>query len=343
MVEINFSGSSDIVQKFEGALARTFLCPHAVTTNSGTTAIFIALKILFPAGGKRIAISPLAPAMSYIPIVLSKNIPVFIDVDLDYPFSLDPRALESQLSESTIDAVITVGMWGRQPFSRQVVELLNKFGILHVEDIAQSQFASYLGKPIGTFGVIGCGSLHNNKLLQTGEGGYLLCQQLTYAERAQEIREFGGRIFSNNELFLKLKHSGYGARAGLDNLQYIKDEITHRKLLFNLCDQKFCGNLGLHWPKEDPEFRSSSYGFTCIAASEKDRNEIHRVFHEGGAICDSQKYKLGLAFETYPWLSEFSTSCPNADRISKSTVGFRLPAIREAAAREILETILERI
>src|SRR5437879_3465805 len=62
--------------------------------------------------------------------------------------------------------------------------------------------AKYRCRRAGSFGTLSCFSFYANKLLTTGEGGMLLCDDDVLAERARRMRNLGfqpGRRFLHQE------------------------------------------------------------------------------------------------------------------------------------------------
>ena len=66
-----------------------------------------------------------------------------------------------------------------------------KHQLLLIEDAAQGLMAQYKGKPLGSFGDLGCFSFHETKNIISGEGGALIVNNPQFQESAEIIREKG--------------------------------------------------------------------------------------------------------------------------------------------------------
>lgn len=72
------------------------------------------------------------------------------------------------------------------------MERLRRFATYHglfvVEDACQAHGSMWNGKFAGTWGDAGCFSLHDGKLMSTGEGGFILTNSLTLARKCLHLR-----------------------------------------------------------------------------------------------------------------------------------------------------------
>ena len=159
----DYSGTGVFVSDLERNLAKSQNSNYCLCVNSGTTAIYLALLAAFDHKAKRIGVHPLAPSMAYIPIFKAGHVPVMLDVDEYENFSFEKSSLTRAISEGRIDGVLTVGMWGQAPYTSGVLQILDDSGLCHIEDISQTHYSKIRSKFVGTFGLVGCSSLHNNK------------------------------------------------------------------------------------------------------------------------------------------------------------------------------------
>ena len=73
----------------------------------------------------------------------------------------------------------------------EIVELAEKFSIDVIEDACQSLGSKYKNKQTGTFGILGCFSLYASKVLTSGEGGAVVTNDDSLAEKIKMIRNHG--------------------------------------------------------------------------------------------------------------------------------------------------------
>jgi dTDP-4-amino-4,6-dideoxygalactose transaminase len=115
--------------------------------------------------------------------------PVFADVRRD-TLNLDETRLESLITPRT-KAIVAVHYAGVGCAMDVIGEIASRHGIAVIEDNAHGLFASFQGRPLGTFGSLATLSFHETKNIICGEGGALLINAKGLAERAEIIREKG--------------------------------------------------------------------------------------------------------------------------------------------------------
>jgi dTDP-4-amino-4,6-dideoxygalactose transaminase len=115
--------------------------------------------------------------------------PVFVDIE-PRTLNLDERLIESAISPRT-RAICVVHYAGTGAAMDEIVAIAARHRLLLFEDAAQGVMASYRGRALGTFGVLGTLSFHETKNVNCGEGGALLINDPEFIERAQVIREKG--------------------------------------------------------------------------------------------------------------------------------------------------------
>jgi dTDP-4-amino-4,6-dideoxygalactose transaminase len=148
---------------FEAQYANYCKVKHVIGTNSGTSALQLALF----AAGIRKGDEVILPANTYISTALAvSNLggkPVFCDVN-ERDYNIDPSKIQEKISEKT-RAIIPVHMYGHPARMDQISEIAVKHDLRVVEDAAHSQGAEYKGRKAGTLGDLGCFSFHASKNL----------------------------------------------------------------------------------------------------------------------------------------------------------------------------------
>ncbi len=175
------------VRACEAAFARRMGSKHALTFNSGTTALQAAVATV--AGpGDEVIVPALTMSATAAAVLLNGAEPVFADVE-DQTFGLDPASVAERITRNT-QAIVAVHLFGH-PCR---LDALATFGLPIIEDAAQSIGATYHGKPVGTIGHAGMLSLNRHKIIQCGEGGVLLTDDDNAAGRAALIRNHGEAV-----------------------------------------------------------------------------------------------------------------------------------------------------
>lgn len=168
------------VEKFEERMARYLGVKHVVSCGNGYDALFLALKAFGVWDGDVVRADEYTHVSTHAAVEHCGARLVF-----DGPSNL----------------AIPVHMNGRmRPIAGWMLDRV-------VEDACQALGASYKGKKAGTFGVMGCFSLHPMKVLGcAGDGGFIATSNSEYDEKLRELRNHGGG-------------KGYGYNSRLDNLQ----------------------------------------------------------------------------------------------------------------------------
>jgi dTDP-4-amino-4,6-dideoxygalactose transaminase len=159
--------------RFEEKFAHLHGCRFGVMTNSGTSALTIALAALKEQRGWRDGDEVLVPAVTFIATsncVLHNNLrPVFVDVEKDY-YGIDPSRIEARITPRT-RAVLPVHLFGLPCAMDPILEIARSRRLGVIEDSCETMFARYRGRWVGGLGDIGCFSTYVAHLIVTGVGG----------------------------------------------------------------------------------------------------------------------------------------------------------------------------
>jgi len=174
------------VKDFEIEFARYLRTKYAIAVNSGTSALSLAIAAAQIGTGDEVVLPPYTFVASANGILQQNAIPIFSDVDPE-TFNLDPRKLESKISQKT-RAIMPVHILGQPCDMDPILEIAERHDLVVVEDAAQAAGAEYKGKKAGSMGDVGCFSFYLNKNMTTAEGGMIVTNDDEIAKRAAWVR-----------------------------------------------------------------------------------------------------------------------------------------------------------
>lgn len=225
------SGTSEIVSKFEEKFSRYCGCKHGVATNSGTTALHLALAALDIKKGDEVIIPTFTMIATANAVTYTGAKPILIDAELD-TWNIDVSKIEKRITSHT-RAIIPVHTYGHPADMDPILELAEKYHLHVAEDAAEAHGAKYKGKIAGSLGEMGCFSFYANKIITTGEGGMIVTNNEELAEKARWLRAhaFGrhGKHFYHEALGFGYRISGLQAALGLAQLERIEEFVSIRR------------------------------------------------------------------------------------------------------------------
>lgn len=115
---------------------------------------------------------------------------VFVDVK-PYDLNIDETLIEDAITSKT-RAIVPVHYAGAGCDMTEIMRIASKYNLYVIEDAAQAMLSTNGEKYLGTIGHLGAFSFHETKNFTSGgEGGLLLVNDASLAERAEIIREKG--------------------------------------------------------------------------------------------------------------------------------------------------------
>jgi dTDP-4-amino-4,6-dideoxygalactose transaminase len=160
-------------RRLEREFAAAHDCGFCVLTNSGTSSLQIAVAALKETRGWGDGDEILCPSTTFVatPNVLIQNNlrPVFVDVD-PRSYNLDPAKIEERVTPRT-RGLMVVHLYGQPADMDPILDVAARHGLAVIEDSAETMFARYRGRSVGSFGEIACFSTYACHILVTGVGG----------------------------------------------------------------------------------------------------------------------------------------------------------------------------
>ena len=137
-----------------------------------------------------------------------------------------------------------------------IMALANKHHLPVIEDCSQAFLATHHGKPVGTFGAIGCFSLQQGKHVTTGEGGLVVTDDPALARRVSLFinKAWGYGDPQPDHYFLALNYrmSELQTACGIAQLKKLPDVVAARVGLAARMDELLDGTPGLSAPERKP-------------------------------------------------------------------------------------------
>lgn len=198
-----------VLQRFEEALTSLCQTSYAVGVNSGTDALFLAMKACGIGPGDEVLTTPNTFIATVGAIVMTGARPVFADVGEDY--NLNPDLIEAKITPKT-KALLPVHLTGNPARMEDILAIASRRNLLVIEDAAQAISASIHGKSVGSFGIAGCFSFHPLKNLNGwGDGGAITTNSQELYEKLILLRNHG--LQNRDEVAL------FGINSRLDTIQ----------------------------------------------------------------------------------------------------------------------------
>lgn len=193
VLESNRLSYGPFLKKFETEFAKMHNAKFCVSSNSGTSALQVALQALKIYHNWSDGDEVIVPATTFVAtsnIVLHNNMtPVFVDVEDEY-YELDPTLLEQKITEKT-RAIIVVHLFGQPCDMDPILEIAKKYNLRIIEDSCETMLATYKGRLVGTLGDIGCFSTYIAHLATTGVGGLSTTNNPEYAVLMRSLVNHG--------------------------------------------------------------------------------------------------------------------------------------------------------
>ena len=175
--------------QFEQDFAHYTGAKHAVSVNSGTAALHLALDAIGLRERDEVIVPTLTFAATAEAVVYCKARPILVDCEPD-TFNLDPVQVERAITPRT-RAIIPVHFAGHPCDMSRLLEITRKHNLMVIEDAAHALSARYQGRMIGTLGDITCFSFYATKNITTGEGGIATTSRTDWADHMRMMRLHG--------------------------------------------------------------------------------------------------------------------------------------------------------
>ena len=221
--------------KFEREFRSRLGKQNGSLTNSGSSANLLMVSALkskrlygFEEGIK--IITPVAGFPTTVnPIIQNGFEPVFIDIELD-TLNLDLNQLE-EAAKKGAKALVFAHVLGNPPNMDRVMEIVNKYNLVLLEDCCDALGSKFDGKPLGSFGQFASCSFYPAHHITMGEGGFVACTTDEQDTVIKSLREWGRGCYCSGAAASCLKN-GMCKRRFSNWLPEMPDVIFDHKYVY---------------------------------------------------------------------------------------------------------------
>ena len=210
-----------LVEGLERKLAAYTNVSECVACNSGTDALYLALRAYNIGAGDEVITTPFTFVATCETISAVGAKPVFVEIDAT-SINLDLQQVAAAITTST-KAIIQVHLYGQPVDMTALMELASAKNLLVIEDCAQSTGAMWDKQKVGSIGHIGCFSFYPTKNLGgCGDGGAITINDAEIARKIRVLKDHGQKT--------KYHYEEIGVNSRLDSIQAAILQIKLRYL-----------------------------------------------------------------------------------------------------------------
>lgn len=185
----NTAGDGPFTKECQQLMEQRFGAARILLTTSCTSALEMAALLCDVAPADEVILPSYTFVSTANAFLLRGATLKFVDIRSD-TLNMDERLLEQAITPRT-KVIVPVHYASIGCEMDTIGALARKHSLRVVEDAAQAVDATYRGAYLGTLGTLGTYSFHASKNFGCGEGGALVVNDASLAERAEIIREKG--------------------------------------------------------------------------------------------------------------------------------------------------------
>jgi len=245
------------VASFEKKIAVLFNKKYGIMTNSGSSALFLAIESLGYKKNSEV-ITPILTFSTTIACLVKNNlIPSFVDVTKD-TFCIDINQIEKKINRNTV-AILAPDLLGNICEWDKIKKIARKYNLDILQDSADTLGATFKNKSSGYFTDLSITSFYGSHIINgAGNGGMLCTSNKKILEKSKLLRSWGrsSSLFKDSDSYNKrfdtfldgiqydskfifseigyqLEPSEISAAFALIQLKKLKKNLKLRKKFFN--------------------------------------------------------------------------------------------------------------
>ena len=272
------SSSGPFIEKFEEEWSRYCGRKHGVSVCNGTAALEAAVAALDLQNGDEVIMPTFTIISCAAAVIRGGGTPLLVDAD-SRTWTMDVAEVAHRITPRS-KAILVVHIYGHPVDMDPIVALAERHGLAIIEDAAEAHGAEYLSgrktgnpqwKRCGSFGTTSCFSFYANKVITTGEGGMVLTDDASLAERLRSLRNLcfaPSRRFAHDELGFNFRFTNLQAAIGLAQCERIDEIVAKKRWLGQQYAKRLEGIAALQLPVEESWARSVYWMYGVVVKDE---------------------------------------------------------------------------
>jgi dTDP-4-amino-4,6-dideoxygalactose transaminase len=321
------------VREFEEKFSAFIGTRYGIAVSSGTASLITS--IVAHHIKKEVITTPFTFISSINSIIFAGGTPSFVDIDEN--FNIDVDSIHEKITKNT-EALMPVHLYGNPCDMKGIMDLVEDYNLILIEDACQAHGAYFDGKKVGGFGT-GCFSFYPTKNITTGEGGMITTDNEKIAERCRLIRNIGMKDqYEYVCLGYNFRMTEMAGAMGIEQLKKIDSFIEKRRKNAHYLTRKLTGVEGILPPIERKEAYHVYHQYTIRVTGEYPltRDELQERLKESGI---GSKVYYPLSLTTLP-LYDYHGRCPNAEQFSQEVLSLPIhPSVTEEDLERISSVI----
>ena len=249
------------ITEFEKKVAAYVGIDDAVSAQSGTAGLHVALRILGVEAGDEVIVPTLTFIAAVNPVAYMGAAPVFMDCNEYFCMDADKlesfcrdeceikgykgeKALFNKTTGKRIPAVVVVHVFGNLADMEKIMDIAEKYHLKVLEDATEALGSYYTegrykGYFSGTVGDMGVYSFNANKIITTGGGGMIVSRNQDYLDKARYLTITAKGTSPEEALYFVHDEVGYNYRMlniqaalGVSQIEKLESFIATKKTNF---------------------------------------------------------------------------------------------------------------
>jgi len=297
------------IAEFEKKIADYVKVKDAVSTQSGTAGLHVALRILGVKEGDEVIVPTLTFIAAVNPVIYMGASPVFMDCDDNLCIDADKlerfcreecRIENEQLinnqTEKRISALIVVHIFGNLADMERINDIAQKYHLKVLEDATEAiggyyTVGRYSGSFAGTVGDMGVYSFNANKIITTGGGGMIVSRNQDYLDQARYLSitaKDDTLFFVHDEVGYNYRMLNLQAALGVSQIDELENFIEIKRRNYLRYKELLSDMKGLNLLSFTEHTRPNCWFYSLLVDEEKfgsSRNDLMKDLIASGIQC----------------------------------------------------------
>jgi len=326
------------VARFEEEFAAYCGVKHCVASDSGTSALHVALLSIGVGPGDEVITTPNTFIATAEAISHAGARPVFVDID-PCTANLDPARIQRAITPRT-KAILPIHLYGRPADLVSILQIAERHELAVIEDACQAHGARYRGKRVGGFGHAAAFSFYPGKNLGAyGDSGAVTTNDDAVAQKARILRDHGQvRRYYHDAVGYNYRMDGFQGSVLRVKLKHLDRWTARRRQICRLYRQ-FLANARLQIPQDDPRDETVYHLFVVYV---ENRDAVRAELEKRG-VSTSIHYPVPVHLQkAYAFLGHERGSFPHTERAADSVLSMPLfPEMTNEQAEYAARTLAE--